>query len=218
MAPMRMKIFVCSHNLFCSWCMKFNTIHIITFISITTIIYIQLYIQQQTSDSLSPSVSSSSLPDLSMAWRCSSTSHQGLINNLFKANIIKSERVQQIMNKVDRAYFSPRRSDNSLDLRDSYDDRPLSIGYGATISAPHMHAMCLELLNENLKPGSRALDVGSGSGYLVACFGEMVGSEGKSVGIEHMGELVEFSKRNLNEFYKNKIPTQIIVMQGDGLV
>lgn len=29
------------------------------------------------------------------------------------------------------------------------------IGYGATISAPHMHAICLELLSDNLQPGNR---------------------------------------------------------------
>ena len=50
----------------------------------------------------------------------------------------------------------------------------LFAGYGATISAPHMHAMCLELLVDHLQPGMRALDVGSGSGYLVATMAEMV--------------------------------------------
>ena len=37
-----------------------------------------------------------------------------------------------------------------------------------------MHAMCLELLVDHLQPGMRALDVGSGSGYLVATMAEMV--------------------------------------------
>lgn len=39
----------------------------------------------------------------------------------------------------------------------------MTIGYNATISAPHMHAACLELLEKNLQPGMRALDVGSGN-------------------------------------------------------
>lgn len=42
----------------------------------------------------------------------------------------------------------------------------------------------LEELREHLKPGMRALDVGSGSGYLAACMAEMVGSTGTVVGIE----------------------------------
>jgi hypothetical protein len=42
-------------------------------------------------------------------------------------------------------------------------DTPLPIGYGQTISAPHMHAHCLEILSDRLHPGARALDVGSGT-------------------------------------------------------
>lgn len=39
-------------------------------------------------------------------------------------------------------------------------------GYGQTISAPHMHAHALELLKDHLRPGTRVLDCGVGSGYL----------------------------------------------------
>lgn len=39
----------------------------------------------------------------------------------------------------------------------------MPIGYNAAISAPHMHATCLKLQKENLQPGMRALDVGSGT-------------------------------------------------------
>lgn len=41
-------------------------------------------------------------------------------------------------------------------------DHPLAIGEGQTISAPHMHAICLELLEPQLQPGARVLDVGAG--------------------------------------------------------
>ncbi|XP_035822142.1 uncharacterized protein [Zea mays] len=40
----------------------------------------------------------------------------------------------------------------------------MSIGYNTTISVPQMHAVCLKLLEKNLQPGMRALDVGSGIG------------------------------------------------------
>jgi len=49
-----------------------------------------------------------------------------------------------------------------------------SIGYGVTISAPHMHAQALEVLSDQLVEGAKVLDVGSGSGYLTACFAHMV--------------------------------------------
>lgn len=46
-------------------------------------------------------------------------------------------------------------------------DHPLAIGEGQTISAPHMHAICLELLEPHLQPGARVLDVGAGEGVCV---------------------------------------------------
>lgn len=59
------------------------------------------------------------------------------------------------MTTVDRGLFVPRGNP-------PYMDTPVPIGYNATISAPHMHAMCLELLKDHLQPGMRALDIGSG--------------------------------------------------------
>jgi len=41
-----------------------------------------------------------------------------------------------------------------------------------------------------------ALDVGSGSGYLTVCMAQMVGPQGKVVGVEHIPELVELAKQN----------------------
>ncbi|KAF9094558.1 hypothetical protein BGX23_001936 [Mortierella sp. AD031] len=77
-----------------------------------------------------------------------------------------------------------------------YEDAPQTIGYNSTISAPHMHAAALESLAPFLFPGAKALDVGSGSGYLTACMAEMVGPQGRAVGVEHIPELVELSKQN----------------------
>lgn len=48
-----------------------------------------------------------------------------------------------------------------------HQDHPLAIGEGQTISAPHMHAICLELLEPHLQPGARVLDVGAGGCGLV---------------------------------------------------
>ncbi|KAE8587651.1 hypothetical protein XENTR_v10022052 [Xenopus tropicalis] len=78
-------------------------------------------------------------------------------------------------------------------------DSPQSIGYKATISAPHMHAHALELLEDKLVEGAKALDVGSGSGYLTACFARMVGLTGKVVGIEHINHLVKDAVQNVKQ-------------------
>ncbi|XP_045150299.1 protein-L-isoaspartate(D-aspartate) O-methyltransferase isoform X2 [Echinops telfairi] len=80
-----------------------------------------------------------------------------------------------------------------------YMDSPQSIGFQATISAPHMHAYALELLFDQLHEGAKALDVGSGSGILTACFARMVGASGKVIGIDHIKELVDDSINNVRK-------------------
>ncbi|XP_023335439.1 protein-L-isoaspartate(D-aspartate) O-methyltransferase [Eurytemora carolleeae] len=144
-----------------------------------------------------------------MAWRCGGGSNNELVDNLFKHNIIQSKQVLDVMKSVDRANYCKS---------DPYDDSPKRIGFGITISAPHMHAHCLELLKDNLKPGMKALDVGSGSGILTACMAMMVGPSGKVVGIDHISGLVEMSKENLLRDGKESLLTngQLQLVVGDG--
>ena len=71
--------------------------------------------------------------------------------------MIRSSRVFETMEKLDRKIFVHG------DGNSPYVDSPMPIGYNATISAPHMHAHCLELLLNHLQPGMSALDVGSGT-------------------------------------------------------
>ncbi|CAL8088225.1 unnamed protein product [Calicophoron daubneyi] len=135
-----------------------------------------------------------SLPLSSLAWRSGGRTNSELVNNLFKNGVLQTERVKNVMLSVDRGSFTKYYP---------YDDRPISIGYSATISAPHMHAYALEALRDHLKPGAHALDVGSGSGYLTACMALMVGRTGVVVGIEHIDELTEAAKENVNNWYQN---------------
>ncbi|KAF9234457.1 protein-L-isoaspartate O-methyltransferase [Melanogaster broomeanus] len=133
-----------------------------------------------------------------MAWRCSGRTNVELINNLSRNSILSSDRVADAMTKADRANYV-------LHKPEAYQDSPQSIGHGATISAPHMHAHALENLLPFLKPGATVLDVGSGSGYLCAVLHHLVSpshpgaSQGKVVGIDHIPELVEWSKNNVRK-------------------
>ena len=74
--------------------------------------------------------------------------------------VLKSSSVAKALLSVDRKLFCSS---------DPYSDEPKSIGFGSTISAPHIHALILELLKDHLKNGSSFLDIGSGSGYLTIC-------------------------------------------------
>mmetsp|Transcript_8451 Transcript_8451/g.13712 ORF Transcript_8451/g.13712 Transcript_8451/m.13712 type:complete len:242 (+) Transcript_8451:319-1044(+) len=139
-----------------------------------------------------------------MAWRCSSQTNAGLVMNLRAASLIKSDRVQKAMEMTDRAFYTESAP---------YEDSPQRIGYMATISAPHMHAMALEYLSPALnKENCKVLDVGCGSGYLAACLHRMVQEQNGSVyGVDYIPELVELSKRNLMKDDKellDKVPLE----------
>ena len=80
-----------------------------------------------------------------------------------------------------------------------------------------MHAIALELLEPSLRPGARVLDVGSGSGYLVAVFGRLVAPAGRVIGIDHIPELTEQSLRNLEKSNNDLLAAGTIeVHAGDG--
>jgi len=145
----------------------------------------------------------------SMAWRSHGEDNQSMVQSLHDNNIIQSEDVKNVMMQVDRGHYSKK---------NAYMDAPQSLGYNITISAPHMHAHALELLKDQLKPGMRALDVGSGSGYLTVCMALMVGSSGKAVGIDHIPELVEVSRANIKQDGKEDLVRsgQIELVVGDG--
>ncbi|XP_015270827.1 PREDICTED: protein-L-isoaspartate(D-aspartate) O-methyltransferase-like isoform X1 [Gekko japonicus] len=143
-----------------------------------------------------------------MAWTSTGKTHAELINNLYKNGVIKSQRVLDVLLATDRAHYIKYFP---------YMDSPQSIGYKATISAPHMHAHALELLKDHLVEGAKALDVGSGSGYLTACFARMMGPMGKAVGIEHIEQLVHESMRNVREDDPTLLSSgRVKLLAGDG--
>ncbi|OJJ00992.1 hypothetical protein ASPVEDRAFT_129194 [Aspergillus versicolor CBS 583.65] len=132
-----------------------------------------------------------------MAWYCSGSSNNELIENLFREGLIKNERVKRAMMAVDRGHYAPSRP---------YSDAPQPIGHGATISAPHMHGHACEYLIQYLGPGSRVLDIGSGSGYLTHVIAKLVtdtstngGSKGQVIGVDHIQELVKLAHDNMNK-------------------
>lgn len=79
---------------------------------------------------------------------------------------IKDPLVINAMKKVPRHLFV----DNSLKHR-AYDDYPLPIQEGQTISQPYIVALMTELLK--LKSGTRVLEIGTGSGYQSAILAEI---------------------------------------------
>jgi len=79
---------------------------------------------------------------------------------------VRDARVLEAMGTIERELFVPEKL-RSL----AYEDRPLSIGEGQTISQPYMVAFMTELLN--LKGTERVLEIGTGSGYQTAVLGKL---------------------------------------------
>ena len=133
---------------------------------------------------------------------------KNLIKILVNDQYIKSEKVYNVMLNIDRSDY--------IDY-EPYLDCPQTIGFGATISAPHMHAFALENLKDYLIPGGKVLDVGFGSGYLITAFSKMMDDAGLVVGIEHIPELCEKAYDNIAKSNKDLLDSgKAILIEGDG--
>ena len=89
-----------------------------------------------------------------------------MVENQIKARGIKDERVLKAMNKVPRHKFVPETM-----RRYAYNDEPLPIGKGQTISQPYIVAYMTEVLE--LTPEDKVLEIGTGSGYQAAVLAEI---------------------------------------------
>jgi protein-L-isoaspartate(D-aspartate) O-methyltransferase len=115
---------------------------------------------------------------------------------------IKDPLVIKAMRKVPRHLFV----DEGLRTR-SYDDYPLPISHGQTISQPYIVALMTEALN--LKGGEKVLEIGTGSGYQSAVLAEIVDTV---YSVERIPGLAKKSREILDSLgYYN-----VIIKVGDG--
>lgn len=125
-----------------------------------------------------------------------------MVEHDIKGRGIRDKKVFEVMGKVPRHLFV----DENLKSR-AYEDYPLPIGEGQTISQPYVVALMTEALM--LKAADRVLEIGTGSGYQAAVLAETV----KEVyTIEIRKGLAEKADRRLKELgYRN-----VKVKYGDG--
>lgn len=115
---------------------------------------------------------------------------------------IKDRNTLKAMRKVERHLFVPPKY-----MHMAYDDSPLSIGYGQTISQPYIVAYMTEIIKP--RPGDKILEIGAGSGYQAAVLGEIVD---KVFTIEIIDELAKTASERLQKLgYSN-----VEVINGDG--
>ena len=115
---------------------------------------------------------------------------------------IHNKSVLKAMGNVPRHRFVPDKQ-----KRNAYDDRPLPIGYGQTISQPYIVAYMTQVIDP--KPEYRVLEIGTGSGYQAAILAEIVDSV---FTIEIVKGLADRARSDLKE---NKYEN-VVVRHGDG--
>ncbi len=117
-----------------------------------------------------------------------------MVDEQIRARGVRSRRVLDAMTRVPRHLFVPADS-----RARAYDDTPLPIGQGQTISQPYIVAYMTEELD--LSADHRVLEIGTGSGYQAAVLAELV----KQVwSVEIVPELAERARRTLADTgYRN---------------
>lgn len=114
---------------------------------------------------------------------------------------IKDERVLAAMRRVPRHRFVPEEQ-----VERAYENRPLPIGFGQTISQPYVVALMTELLD--IQEGEKVLEIGTGSGYQGAVLAEMTD---RVSSIEIIPELTRRARATFRD-----LGYGVDVRQGDG--
>lgn len=126
-----------------------------------------------------------------------------MIQNQIVARGIENPLILQAFMSIPRHCFIPEGF-----YSHAYDDTPIPIGYGQTISQPFTVALMTQYLE--VEPGMRVLEIGSGSGYqaaILAAMGCIV------IGIERLPEIY---KNALLRIKKLNLESRIHLYRGDG--
>jgi protein-L-isoaspartate(D-aspartate) O-methyltransferase len=125
-----------------------------------------------------------------------------MVENQIKARGVSDEAVLAALLNVPRHEFVPSKYQDQ-----SYEDHPLPIGYGQTISQPYIVAVMTEMIK--LQPGDRVLEIGTGSGYQAAILAQITD---EVYSIEIIPELAERAQETFDRLGYD----QIVAKQADG--
>jgi protein-L-isoaspartate(D-aspartate) O-methyltransferase len=125
-----------------------------------------------------------------------------MVEGQIMARGVRDPSVIQAMRHVPRHQFV-----TESEQEYSYEDRPLPIGYGQTISQPYIVAFMTEALK--LQPTDKVLEIGTGSGYQAAVLAKIV-SEVFTI------EIVEPLAKRAEEILSQLGYTNVHVQAGDG--
>lgn len=119
---------------------------------------------------------------------------ESMVKTQIEARGVKDSATLAAMRKVPRHKFV-----HPNQASEAYDDSPLSIGYGQTISQPYIVAYMTEMVKP--RPGQTVLEIGTGSGYQAAVLAEIVKNVYTIEIVEALGKDATTRLKNLG--YKN---------------
>ncbi|MDD1679655.1 MAG: protein-L-isoaspartate(D-aspartate) O-methyltransferase [Methanomicrobiales archaeon] len=125
-----------------------------------------------------------------------------MVERQIAARGVWDPRVLEAMRKIPRHLFVPEPYRKS-----AYEDRPLPIGEGQTISQPYIVAVMTELLEPH--PGDRVLEIGTGSGYQAALLSQLVA---RVVTMERLPAIAEQAR----SIFRTLEISNVEVVVGDG--
>lgn len=116
-----------------------------------------------------------------------------LIEELIRDGYLKTPALIEAFKTIDRGMFVPE-----AERASAYENRPLPLEGGQTISQPLTVAFMLELLAP--KRGEKILEIGAGSGWQTALLAHLVGEGGSVMALERIAALKEFAAANVERF------------------
>ncbi len=125
-----------------------------------------------------------------------------MVETQLRARGIRDERLLSAMGEVPRHEFVEAQYRNQ-----AYEDHPLPIGAGQTVSQPYIVGLMLELLR--LEPSSKVLEIGTGSGYQTAILAKLAAHV---YSVERHAELAREAQKNLSRLGL----ANVTVVVGDG--
>lgn len=125
-----------------------------------------------------------------------------MVERQIEARGIGDPRILKAMEEIPRHLFVPETYRSA-----AYDDGPLPIGHGQTISQPYIVALMTDMLE--IGPDDRVLEIGAGSGYQAAILGRLAR---EVVTVERLPDIAALARRNLETIGVSNVT----VVEGNG--
>jgi protein-L-isoaspartate(D-aspartate) O-methyltransferase len=146
---------------------------------------------------------------------CKSKNNKEMHVPIFQKYAFENKLSESIFLSIDRKDFCPDEA-----IEDCYKDISLDIGCNSHITCPTIQVLKLFYISKYFsikKQFNKALDIGSGSGFFTLCLSKFLGPSSITYGIEHIPEIIDYSKQAINvnhSYYLNSGRIKFVCKDG----